>query len=279
MGLFSSIGKAFKSVVSPITDLFSGSSSNEISRLASGGVSLATGNPLPSIISTGSDLLNLGSSAYSLIDSLSGRSRSNNFADAYSLMQLQSNLQNEAFKTQYGQRHQLEVQDLRQAGLNPLLSVNSAGSIGATSLSSHVPETGAQRIANAINAAQLASNIKLNNSAIATQQSQQVLNNAIASFNADNGRARLIESMASLQNAKSNFIKSSASSALDLQMAENARKFPANVSEFGRNINVIRNLLNEFFPSRNSSHVPYFGEFKFPSTKFPKFNPAYGTGD
>lgn len=101
MGLFSSIGNAIQSVTKPLSSFVSGS-----------GIG---------------DLLGFGSDAFGLFNDLTG----NSAKVQKDLMKYQAQLQNESWKYQMSNRHQLEVGDLRNAGLNPILSANSAGSVAA----------------------------------------------------------------------------------------------------------------------------------------------------
>lgn len=102
MGLFSSIGNAIQSVTKPFSSFLSGS-----------GIG---------------DLMGFGSDALGLFNDLTG----NSAKIQKELMAYQAQLQNASWKYQMSNRHQLEVGDLRNAGLNPILSANnSAGSISA----------------------------------------------------------------------------------------------------------------------------------------------------
>lgn len=101
MGLFSSIGKVISSVTKPISSFISGS-----------GIG---------------DILGFGSDALGIFNDLTGHSAK----QQKELMAYQAQLQNESWKYQMSNRHQLEVGDLRNAGLNPILSANSAGSVAA----------------------------------------------------------------------------------------------------------------------------------------------------
>lgn len=101
MGLFSSIGNAIQSVTKPVSGFLSGS-----------GIG---------------DILGFGSDALGLFNDLTG----NSAKIQKELMAYQAQLQNASWKYQMSNRHQLEVGDLRNAGLNPILSANSAGGIAA----------------------------------------------------------------------------------------------------------------------------------------------------
>lgn len=114
MGLFSSLSKTFKHNIR---------SSAKYGNLISAAGTL-TGNPTLTTIGTG--LNALGSSFGSDYNS------AQSVANQKSLMDYQYQLNRAA----YGERHQLEVADLKAAGLNPILSANSAGSIGSISMPS-----------------------------------------------------------------------------------------------------------------------------------------------
>jgi hypothetical protein len=101
MGLFSSIGNAISSITKPVSNFLSGS-----------GIG---------------DLLGFGSDALGFYNDLTG----NSAKVQKDLMAYQAQLQNASWKYQMSNRHQLEVGDLRNAGLNPILSANSAGGIAA----------------------------------------------------------------------------------------------------------------------------------------------------
>lgn len=101
MGLFSFIGDAISSITKPVSSFLSGS-----------GIG---------------DIMGFGSDALGLYNDLTG----NSAKQQKELMDYQAQLQKESWKYQMSNRHQLEVGDLRNAGLNPILSANSAGGIAA----------------------------------------------------------------------------------------------------------------------------------------------------
>ena len=86
-----------------------------------------TGATLGSGIGGIGDILGFGSDALGLYNDLTG----NSAKIQKELMAYQAQLQNASWKYQMSNRHQLEVGDLRNAGLNPILSANSAGGIAA----------------------------------------------------------------------------------------------------------------------------------------------------
>ena len=85
------------------------------------------GSGLGSIGSSLGSLVGFGSDALGLFNDLTG----NSAKVQKELMAYQAQLQNASWKYQMSNRHQLEVGDLRNAGLNPILSANSAGAISA----------------------------------------------------------------------------------------------------------------------------------------------------
>lgn len=150
MGLFSGISNAIKSVTSPIKSLWSDS-----------GIG---------------DVLDIGSTALGAYNDITG----NSAKVQKELMAYQAQLQNESWKYQMSNRHQLEVGDLRNAGLNPILSANSAGAIAAGIPNGSLADSDSSRY-QARTSAQLArQQAQAINSQIATNGSQIYRNNAEA---------------------------------------------------------------------------------------------------
>lgn len=205
MGLFSSI----KNAVSSVTDFFS---------------------PV-------SDLLGIGGSAFDLFSGISGSS----LRDQKSLIDYQTNAAKNLWEFQKSNSHQLEVKDLRSAGLNPILSAGTASSASAFAPSGQLSETGAQRTQARVAALQNQENLKL-------ARTQQVLN--------DSGSARnAAEAKAVLMNAESNALKARAEAALANQRTINERLYPSNQPEAFRYLNSARALIGR---SRNvpSKQIP-----------------------
>ena len=160
MGLFSSIGNAISSVTKPFSSFLSGS-----------GIG---------------DLMNFGSGVLGLYNDLTG----NSAKQQMELMRYQSQLQNESWKYQMSNRHQLEVGDLRNAGLNPILSANSAGSVAAGIPNGALADSDSSRSGARTNAQLARQNAEQVASLIQTNASTQARNEA--------------EAKAALMNAESN---------------------------------------------------------------------------
>jgi hypothetical protein len=160
MGLFSSIGKAIKSVTKPISSFISGS-----------GIG---------------DIFGFGSDALGFYNDLTG----NSAKQQKELMAYQARLQNESWKYQMSNRHQLEVGDLRNAGLNPILSANSAGSVAAGIPNGSLADSDSARYGARSSAALARQNAAQVASLVQTNASTQARNEA--------------EAKAALMNAESN---------------------------------------------------------------------------
>lgn len=160
MGLFSSIGNAIQSVTKPVSSFLSGS-----------GIG---------------DLMGFGSDALGLFNDLTG----NSAKIQKELMAYQAQLQNASWKYQMSNRHQLEVGDLRNAGLNPILSANSAGGIAAGIPNGALADSDSARYGARSSAALARQNAAQVASLIQTNASTQARNEA--------------EAKAALMNAESN---------------------------------------------------------------------------
>lgn len=160
MGLFSSIGNAISSITKPFSNF-----------LGSSGIG---------------DLMDFGSGALGLYNDLTG----NSAKQQMELMRYQSQLQNESWKYQMSNRHQLEVGDLRNAGLNPILSANSAGSVAAGIPNGALADSDSARY-NARSSA-----------ALARQNAQQVA--SLIQTNASTQARNEAEAKAAMMNAESN---------------------------------------------------------------------------
>jgi hypothetical protein len=160
MGLFSSIGNAISSVTKPFSGFLSGS-----------GIG---------------DLLGFGSDALGFYNDLTG----NSAKQQKELMAYQAQLQNASWKYQMSNRHQLEVGDLRNAGLNPILSANSAGGIAAGIPNGALADSDSARYGARSSAALARQNAAQVASLIQTNASTQARNDA--------------EAKAAIMNAESN---------------------------------------------------------------------------
>lgn len=165
MGLFSSIGNAISSVTKPFSSFLSGS-----------GIG---------------DILGFGSDAFGLYNDLTG----NSAKVQKELMAYQAQLQNASWKYQMSNRHQLEVGDLRNAGLNPILSANSAGGIAAGIPNGALADSDSARYGARSSAALARQNAAQVASLIQTNASTQARNEAEAKaaiMNAESNRMSAI---------------------------------------------------------------------------------------
>lgn len=160
MSLLGSIGQGIMSVVKPVSNFFSGS---------------GIGN-----------IIGFGSDALGLYNDVTG----NSAKQQKELMAYQARLQNESWKYQMSNRHQLEVGDLRNAGLNPILSANSAGSVAAGLPNGALADSDSARYSARSSAALARQNAAQVASLIQTNASTQARNEA--------------EAKAALMNAESN---------------------------------------------------------------------------
>lgn len=191
MGLFSSIGKAIKSVTRPISSFISGS-----------GIG---------------DLMDFGSGALGLYNDLTG----NSAKQQMELMRYQTQLQNESWKYQMSNRHQFEVGDLRNAGLNPILSANSGGAISAGIPNGALADSDSARFGARTNAQLARQNAQQVASLIQTNATQQDRNTAEAEALRMNAESNRINALAGAR-------RSAAEAALFNQRMINERLYPAN---------------------------------------------------
>lgn len=191
MGLFSSIGKVVKSVTKPFSSFISGS-----------GIG---------------DLMDFGSGALGIYNDLTG----NSAKQQMELMRYQTQLQNESWKYQMSNRHQLEVGDLRNAGLNPILSANSGGAISAGIPNGALADSDSARFGARTNAQLARQNAQQVASLIQTNATQQDRNTAEAEALRMNAESNRINALAGARRA-------SAEAALFNQRMINERLYPAN---------------------------------------------------
>lgn len=191
MGLFSSIGKAIKSVTKPVTSFLSGS-----------GIS---------------DLMDFGSGALGLFNDVTG----NSAKQQMELMRYQTQLQNESWKYQMSNRHQFEVGDLRNAGLNPILSANSGGAISAGIPNGALADSDSARFGARTNAQLARQNAQQVASLVQTNATQQERNTAEAEALRMNAESNRINALAGARRA-------AAEAALFDQRTINERLYPAN---------------------------------------------------
>lgn len=191
MGLFSSIGNAIQSVTKPFSSFISGS-----------GIG---------------DLMDFGSGALGFFNDLTG----NSAKQQMELMRYQAQLQNESWKYQMSNRHQFEVADLRNAGLNPILSANSGGAISAGIPNGALADSDSARFGARTNAQLARQNAQQVASLIQTNASQQDRNSAEAAALRMNAESNRINALAGAR-------RSAAEAALFDQRTVNERLYPNN---------------------------------------------------
>lgn len=196
MGLFSSIGKAIKSVTKPVSSFF-------------GDIG---------------DIVGFGSDALGLYNDLTG----NSAKAQKELMAYQAQLQNESWKYQMSNRHQLEVGDLRNAGLNPILSANSAGSVAAGIPNGSLADSDSARYGARINARLARQNAEQVASLVQTNATQQERNTAEAEALRMNAESNRINAESNRINALAGARRSAAEAALFNQRMINERLYPDN---------------------------------------------------
>lgn len=212
MGLFSSIANLGGSLLSGATGVL-----GSVGSFLSG----SKGGALADVLDTG---LDFGMGQYSAHQA---------FKQQMALMKYQHDLNLDA----YGQRHQLEVKDLRSAGLNPILSANSGGSVAGTGLNSALSL--ANESARASEASRAGSADKLNRAMLETQLTQQMLNRA--QVYGTNARAQ-----ADMSNADANLIRARADAGLANVRARNELLYPSNQPTLFKYLNSGKGLFSDY---------------------------------
>lgn len=224
MGLFSSIAHLGGSLLSGATGVL-----GSVGSFLSGG----TGGAAADLLDTG---LDFGMGQYSAHQA---------FNQQKELMKYQHDLNLDAF----GQRHQLEVKDLRSAGLNPILSSNSGGSVAGTGLNSALSL--ANESARVSEASRAGSADKLNRAMLETQLTQQLLNRA--QVYGTNARAQ-----ADMSNADANLIRARADASLANVRARNELLYPSNQPMLFKYLNSGKGLFSDYI--RNTPRGKYGGD-------------------
>lgn len=212
MGLFSSIANLGGSLLSGVTGVL-----GSVGSFLSGG----SGGAAADLLDTG---LDFGMGHYSALQA---------FKLQKELMKYQHDLNLDSF----GQRHQLEVKDLRSAGLNPILSSNSGGSVAGTGLNSALSL--ANESARASEASRAGSADKLNRAMLETQLTQQLLNRA--QVYGTNARAQ-----ADMSNADANLIRARADADLAKVRARNELLYPSNQPTLFKYLNSGKGLFSDY---------------------------------
>lgn len=212
MGLFSSIANLGGSLLSGATGVL-----GSVGSFLSGD----KGGAVADVLDTG---LDFGMGQYSAHQA---------FKQQKELMKYQHDLNLDAF----GQRHQLEVKDLRSAGLNPILSANSGGSVAGTGLNSALSL--ANESARASEASRAGSADKLNRAMLETQLTQQLLNRA--QVYGTNARAQ-----ADMTNADANMLRARADAAYAGARTRNELLYPSNQPTLFKYFNSGKGLFSDY---------------------------------
>lgn len=138
------LSKGLGFVGGAIGSLFGGAGSSIGSSIGSGIGDFISGSGNGKSSELG-NILSFGNSALGLFNDVTGRDARQALNAQKDLMAYQAALQNYYWRDQYGSRHQLEVSDLKKAGLNPILSTHSAGGVAGVSASASPNETKSQR--------------------------------------------------------------------------------------------------------------------------------------
>lgn len=215
MGLFSSIAHLGGSLLSGATGVLS-----SVGSFLSGD----KGGALADVFDTG---LDFGMGQYSAHQA---------FKQQKELMKYQHDLNLDA----YGQRHQLEVKDLRSSGLNPILSANAGGSVAGAGLNSALSL--ANESARTSEASRASSADKLNRAMLETQLTQQLLNRA--QVYGTNARAQ-----ADMSNADANLIRARADAGLANVRARNEFLYPSNQPMLFKYLNSGKGLFHDYIGS------------------------------
>lgn len=212
MGLFSSIAHLGGSILSGVTGAL-----GHVGSFLGG----AAGGAAADLFDSG---LDLGMSQYSAHQA---------FKQQKELMKYQHDLNLDSF----GQRHQLEVKDLRASGLNPILSANSGGSVAGAGLNSALSLANESARVSESNRASSAD--KLNRAMLETQLTQQMLNRA--QVYGTNARAS-----ADLSNADANLIRARADASLANARARNELLYPPNQPTLFKYLNSSKSLFSDY---------------------------------
>lgn len=180
------------------------------------------------------NILGIGSDALGLYNDLTG----NSAKVQKELMAYQAQLQNASWKYQMSNRHQLEVGDLRNAGLNPILSANSAGGVAAAIPNGALADSDSARY-NARSSA-----------ALARQNAAQVA--SLIQTNASTQARNEAEATATLMNAESNRLaaiaganRNNAEAGFAVVRSKNEALYPSNQPLPFKYINSAKGMVND----------------------------------
>lgn len=215
MGLFSSIGNAISSVTKPFSSFLSGS---------------GIGN-----------LLGFGSDALGFYNDLTG----NSAEQQKELMAYQAQIQNESWKYQMSNRHQLEVGDLRNAGLNPILSANSAGGIAAAIPNGALADSDSARYGARSSAALARQNAEQVASLIQTNASTQARNEAEAKATLMNSETQRMQTLGNLSLQKTQALVNNALKGWYVTQASNLSRYPSNNGRIERELRGVGRIIDD----------------------------------
>ena len=194
----------------------------------------AIGSGLGSIgsdLGTGMGLIGSGKGLY---DSFNNTSLKNQMK----YDQFKSELDYQYWSRKMSNRHTLEVGDLRQAGLNPILSANSAGSVASAIPNGAIPETssqqsvaGAAREANRINAM--------------VGESTSAKNVADAQAQIMNAETQRMQTLGNLSLQKTQAVVNNALKGWYVTQASNLSRYPSNNGRIERELRGVGRIIGD----------------------------------
>lgn len=187
------------------------------------------GSGLSNILGSAGNMLGLVNSAKGTYDSFNNTSLKNQMK----YDQFKSELDYQYWSKKMSNRHTLEVGDLRQAGLNPILSANSAGSVASAIPNGAIPESSSQQSLSASAREQNRINAMIGE----TTSAKNLAEAEAALMNAETGR------MAGAAAAK----RSIAEAGLANTRSSNELAYPNNQPSLFKYINSGKQLIEDLF--------------------------------
>lgn len=161
------------------------------------------------------------------------------FSDQVRLMEIQSRLNRE----EYGMRHQLEVDDLRKAGLNPILSANSAGSIAGVSGASAGDMSSS--IDRASSSTQRSQQNELYKAQMAELASRVGLNSASSQAQVMNAETQRMQTLGNLSLQKTQALVNNALKGWYVTQATNLSRYPSNNGRIERELRGVGRIIGD----------------------------------